>query len=81
MKVTLYASLTGPLIGLYYPLPFDDERICRVALNTSKLAKLWCAVYTREQVDSAIAEFGGARLADKFAGNLDYDSHAVSTAA
>jgi hypothetical protein len=57
----LYASLTGPLIGLYYPIG-DDEGRGRLALNESKLEKLWCSVYTESQVDEQITQFGGMKL-------------------
>lgn len=58
----LYASLTGPLIGVYVPLPSDSESENRVMLNDSKLAKLWCAVYTEDEVDHQIKEYGGVKL-------------------
>ena len=76
-EVTLFASLVGPLLGIYYPLPFDNERSARIALNTSRLAKLWGGVYTRAQVNESIAKRGGLMLPDSFARKLDYDSHAV----
>ncbi len=72
-----YASLMGPLLGVYYPLPFDNERQNRVALNTSRLSKLWCSVYTRKEVEEQIEQFGGVMLPDEFANKLDYDSFAV----
>lgn len=75
-----YASLIGPLLGLYYPLPqvFDDspERQ-RLAMNSSRLAKLWHSVYSSDEVDRQIKEFGGLKLPDEFARRLDYDHHAV----
>ena len=77
MKTKLYASLMGPLLGMYYPLPFDDEGKCRVALNSSSLAKLWCSVYTSKVVDESIAKYGGIKLPDEYARKLDYDSHVV----
>ena len=72
-----YASLMGPLLGLYYPLPFDNERQNRIALNTSRLKGLWCSVYTRKDVEDQIRQFGGMMLPDEFANKLDYDSFAV----
>jgi hypothetical protein len=44
------------------PLPSDDEGENRVLLNESALAKLWCSIYTSEEVDRHIAEFGGVKL-------------------
>jgi hypothetical protein len=73
-----YASLMGPLLGVYYPLPFDNERQNRTALNTSRLSKLWCAVYTRHEVEDRIKQFGGVILPDEFASKLHYDSFAVA---
>lgn len=75
-----YASLTGPLIGMYFPLPAeletDDQR--RVALSTSRLARLWCAVYDEAEVDRQIAEYRhGTKLPDDCARRLDYDAHEV----
>lgn len=74
----LYASLTGPLLGLYFPLPrFLNPMSARVALNTSKLKGLWCSVYTREEVGRQIKQFGGLMLDDGYARLLDFDSHAL----
>jgi len=74
-----YASLTGPLLGLYFPLPdelvSDNARAC--ALNTSKLSRLWCSIYTREAALAAIEEWGGSLLDDRHAAWLDYNSYAV----
>jgi hypothetical protein len=72
-----YASLMGPLLGLYYPLPFESEYKNRIALNTSRLKSLWCSVYSREQVEVQVKQYGGIILPDNFARKLDYDSHAV----
>lgn len=74
-----YASLTGPLLGLYFPLPDDlQTRQQRgVALNSSKLAANWCSVYTKKEVAEQIAQFGGMKLPDEYARRLDYDHHQV----
>lgn len=75
----LYASLVGPLLGMYYPLPADlNKAQCRAALNTSRLKSLWHSVYTREDVLEQIGKFGGQMLPDGLASHLDYDSHVVS---
>lgn len=74
---TLFASLTGPLLGVYYPLPFADENSARRALNSSGLKRLWCSVYTREQVAEQLDTYGGVQLPDTFARKLDYDSWEV----
>jgi hypothetical protein len=76
----LYASLTGPLLGLYLPLPFDNQIAARVALNTSRLKGLWCSVYTRPEVEQQIKEYGGVLLPARFAELLDYDAHEVRKA-
>ncbi len=73
----LYASLIGPLFGLYYPIPTDDMDAARTMMHTSKLAKLWCSIYTYEEVLGFISKFGGHVLPTEFADRLDYDSHAV----
>ena len=70
----LYASLTGPLLNIYYPLPFNDHIKNRVALNESKLRSLWCSVYTEEEVDKYIRLYGGLKLHPSFAEKLDYDT-------
>jgi hypothetical protein len=74
-----YASLTGPLLGLYYPLP--DELETReqrgIAMNTSKLKSLWCSIYPEGEVDIQLLQFGGSKLPDECAGRLDYDYYAV----
>lgn len=67
----LYASLVGPLVGLYYPVPTDDENIARRMMNSSKLRSLWCSIYTKEQVDACIAKYEGSILPDVFARRLD----------
>jgi hypothetical protein len=77
MVARSYASLMGPMLGVYYPLPFDNELQNRAALNTSRLSKLWCSVYTRDEVERQIKDFGGLILPDEFAGRLDYDAFAV----
>jgi len=73
----LYASLVGPLLGLYYPLPFEDETICRLALQTSRLANLWCAVYPEDEINDHITKWGGIKLDDSYSKRLDYDSSIV----
>jgi hypothetical protein len=76
-----YASLIGPLFGTYYPLPDAlDEMQCRIALNSSRLARLWASVYTRAEVDKQIAEWGGIILPDSLAAHLDYNYHLVEKA-
>ena len=73
----LYASLIGPLNGLYYPLPTEDEITARQMLNSSKLKMLWCSVYSKEDTEMYIERYGGSMLPDSFASQLDYDSFAV----
>ena len=64
-----YASLTGPLLGLYYPLPLEgDHEQWALALNESKLARLWCSIYTEGEVDRQITKYGGAKLPSRLAG-------------
>lgn len=78
-----YASLVGPLLGVYFPLPTElTNRVAEgVALNTSKLQRLWCSVYDEKEVDRMIKQFGGKKLPDHpFASQLDYDSHEVERA-
>lgn len=77
-ETKFYATLAGPLMGVYYPLPFDNERDNRVALNTSKLAKLWCSIYPKDEVDKQVRKYGGCVLPAEFALKLDYDSFAVA---
>lgn len=74
-----YASLIGPLFGLYYPLPPDleNEELMRVALNTSRLKDLWCSIYTKEETERQIGKYGGLILPNAIAYNLDYSSHEV----
>jgi hypothetical protein len=72
-----YASLTGPLLGLYYPLPFVQEDANRAALNSSRLKSLWCDIYSAEQADELIKQFGGRKLENVYAQQLDYASAVV----
>lgn len=67
-----YASLIGPLFGLYYPLPPDleNEELMRVALNTSRLKDLWCSIYTKEETERQIGKYGGLILPNAIAYNL-----------
>lgn len=67
--VKLYASLTGPLLGLYFPVG-ADEAAARRDLNESKLARLWCSVYPEKIVDEQIQRWGGVKLPDDFASRL-----------
>jgi hypothetical protein len=76
----LYASLTGPLLGLYLPLPFDNPIAARLALNTSKIKSLWCSVYTRAEAEQSIRDFGGQILPASMAKHLDYDAHELRKA-
>lgn len=67
-----YASLVGPLLGLYFPLPFEEKDLNRRALRSSKLKHLWCAIYSRVEVEQHIRMYGGQILADRFIDQLDY---------
>jgi len=72
----LYASLTGPLLGVFYPLPTDDEILARRMLNSSKLKNLWCSVYTVQQIWNNTLKMrlpAPTYLDDSFAQKLDYD--------
>ncbi len=83
-----YASLTGPLLGWFYELPFEElvtdkgsaQVIYGVMLNTSKLASLWCAVYTWEDLLKQEAEGYTDTRKIIQGGQLDYQSHEVSKA-
>jgi hypothetical protein len=72
-----YASLIGPLLGLYYPLPFESEAKNRAALASSGLKHLWCSIYDKAEVEKQVARFGGGMLPDGFARKLDYRTEAV----
>lgn len=72
-----YASLVGPLLGLYYPLPDGTELQQRLMLNTSRLRGLWCAVYDEGEVDRMLLTHGGEKLPESMAKQLDYDHHKV----
>ena len=63
-------------MGLYYPLPEElDELQARRALNSSRLAHLWCSIYEEQHVDEQIAIYGGAKLDSSYARKLDYTHH------
>jgi hypothetical protein len=66
----MYASLTGPLLGLYFPLPGQSETENRVMLNKSKLSKLWCSIYPESMVDKLIISSHGTKLDESYALNL-----------
>jgi hypothetical protein len=69
--VKMYASLTGPLVGIYFPLPEGDEADQRLLLNNSKLKSLWCAIYTEAQVDDLARDHAGIiKLPQSFAMKL-----------
>lgn len=73
-----YASLTGPLLGLYFPLPKGLNALqMRRALNTSKLKSLWCLIYSANEVQEQISKWGGIVLPDEHANRLDYDYDTV----
>lgn len=73
-----YASLIGPMLGLYYPMPAGFNKAqCRAAMNSSRMKSLWMSVYPRDEVVKQIEEFGGLMLPDQFAKQLDYDSAVV----
>lgn len=75
----LYASLTGPLLGVYYPLPNADETTCRLLLNESQLKSLWCGIYNENQVDEQIEEYGGVKLPDNFCVALVFNGFVAET--
>lgn len=78
--ISHYASLIGPLIGLYYPKPPElDSMQFRLALNSSRLKSLWHSIYETKEVERQLLEYGGQMLPDKYAYRLDYDSHFVKT--
>lgn len=75
-----YASLIGPLIGLYYPKPPElDTMQFRLALNSSRLKSLWHSIYDAAEVRRQLLEYGGQMLPIEYASRLDYDSHFVRT--
>jgi len=74
----MYASLIGPLNGIYYPLPFEDDTKNRIALNTSRLKSLWCSIYNEEETNTCILKYGGFKLPEFYANELDYDTYVVS---
>ncbi len=63
-------------MGYYYPMPREfltaTEEQCRRALHTSRLTKLWCAIYTKEEAERAIADHGGGFLEHHPGHMLDY---------
>jgi anaerobic selenocysteine-containing dehydrogenase len=73
-----YASLIGPLRGIYYPLPEASRDQQRVMMNTSRLKNLWHSIYDEAEVDRQLKEYGGVKLPPDFAKKLDYDSFEVS---
>lgn len=75
-----YASLVGPLIGLYFPLPDAPEYVQREMLHSSRLKNLWCAIYTEDQARDQVATYGGFLLPDSHADALDYNGDAVRKA-
>lgn len=75
----LYASLIGPLLGMYYPMPAELDTVtkCCLALNTSKLKSLWSSVYSKRAAEAQIQQYGGLLLPDNLAAHLDYDTYTV----
>lgn len=72
---TYYASLTGPLLGLYYPVKADDEMEARLMLNSSRLKSLWCETYSLQEANEQCAKWGGQIL--NLGTSLDYDAEYV----
>lgn len=81
-----YASLIGPLCGVFFPLPLDGAPNLEIAkmvggimLNTSRLKSQWHTTYDRAEVERQITEFGNhcTMLPDAYASQLDYNSHEV----
>jgi len=69
-KERMYASLTGPLLGLYFPLPDQSEMENRTLLNKSKLAKLWCSIYPESEVNKLVATGRCIKLDESYVLNL-----------
>lgn len=76
---TYYASLVGPLLGLYFPLPpeLETEVQRRLGLITSGLKLKWCGIYPEQDTRDMVDRFGGVILPDHFAKQLDYDHFEV----
>lgn len=75
-----YASLAGPLIGVFYPLPFENELANRFALNNSKLKDLWCSVYSADQCHEMEEDPRYVFLDPKLRHALGFGTHAVELA-
>lgn len=76
---TYYASLVKSLFGLYYPVRADSIEEARAKMATSDLKSHWCSVYTSEEVDRQITEFGhGAKLPEYLVEVLSYDHFELS---
>ncbi len=73
----LYASLVKSLNGLYYPIECESELEARLKMNCSDMASQWCSIYTEEQVDGFIKEYGGIKLPLQFTGIMCFDYHKV----
>jgi len=56
-----YASLVGPFLNLYCEIPgAESEQDARHMCNQDRrMQPLWCSIYTLDQVQEAIARFGG----------------------
>lgn len=78
--IRYYASLTGPLLGLYLPLPIrpdvEKQDACDLGallLNNSKMARLWCSIYEQGYAAELVGRFGGLLLPNEHAARLLVD--------
>ena len=86
-----YASLVGPMMGAYYPLPPIEKMIDEFGvhhynnlygalLNHSRLKSLWCAIYTEDEVNRHLDDYPNTFILPSYLTDRlweDHDHHAV----
>ena len=71
--IKCYASLIGPLLGIYYPIPICSLQhidVVGILLSSTKLRSLWCSVYPTHEARRCVDNYGGLLLPDEFAMRL-----------
>ncbi len=73
----LYASLVGPFLDKYCRIPgARDETEARLMCNADpKFQKLWCSMYTLDEVREHIKKYGGEIIVIK---ELMYDDNVIN---
>jgi hypothetical protein len=78
MRGEIYVSLVGPFLNKYARVPDarTDSEARLMCATDRRMQSLWCATYTKEQVDECIRKYGG-EIIELYADGFEYDVEAL----